>query len=96
VQTNRSTPSRFTARPIAQPFLEKVYRLPRPGLWHEDYCRFWHLDLASLTDAELAMELSGLWHRICLERPRADSWLWLRRQAIFAEKDRRRRWGRRR
>jgi hypothetical protein len=70
-------------------YLERVYSLPRPALWSDDFARWWHLDLAGLSDTDLAIELSRVWHRICAERPRPGHWLWQRRQAVFAERDRR-------
>jgi hypothetical protein len=71
-------------------FFDRLYRLPEPLYRLEDYWQFLHLDLPELTDLELSIELSCVWRRISLERPKPDAWLWARRQAIFRECDRRR------
>ena len=67
-----------------------LYRRPRPYLFEEDWCRFHHEDLACLDDLELSRELSRLWRRITIEWPPKADWLWQRRAACFAERDRRR------
>ena len=83
------TVNRLHSTPIPTAYLERIYPLPRPALWFEDFARCWHTDLVGLSDTDLAIELSRVWHRICLELPRPDHWLWQRRRAIFAERDRR-------
>jgi hypothetical protein len=67
-----------------------MYAMPDPLYRLEEYERFLNLDLPALTDLELAIELSCVWRRISIEKPKLDDWLYERRQAIFRERDRRR------
>lgn len=77
-------------KPPPLKFLELLYPIPQPLRTLEDHWRFCHADLPDLTDIELARELSRVWRRLTLEWPKADHWLWARRAAVFAERDRRR------
>jgi hypothetical protein len=73
-----------------EPLLELLYDLPRPMRSLEDYQRLTHCDLPAMTERELERELGRTWLRIMLSWPPTDDWLWARRDAVFAERDRRR------
>ena len=82
--------ARSAERRVSPPFLNLLYDLPQPMATIEDFCRAVHDDLPTLSDLELARELSRVWRRLTVEWPPLDHWLWSRRAACFAERDRRR------
>ena len=71
--------------------LERIYAMPRDCRSLEDYDRGRHLDLPGLTDDDLDREAIRVAHRWAYEPDRAPrGWLTERRDAIRAERDRRR------
>ena len=82
--------ARSTERRPPDTFLEFLYPSPRPLATLEEWRRAHHDDLPLFTDLELARELARIWRRLTFQWPPLDDWLWDRRRAIFAERERRR------
>jgi hypothetical protein len=85
-----SLANRMRNNKFPEPFLEKIYPTPKPYRTIGEWCVLHHEDLPALTDLELSVELSCVWRRLTLEQPNAAHWLWQRREAVFAEQNRRR------
>ncbi len=62
-------------------FLDRVYAVPDSSLNEEEHRRWHHLDLESLSHAELLLESERLRLRLLIEDP-PSGWLLERRKAI--------------